>query len=438
MAGPTRKLFRTEALERLSSPDDLERLMPVTRAKDWLLIVVTGALLSLLVIWSIVGRVPTLVAGRGVILRPQQVMPIQTMVAGRVLSLHVHTGDRIQKGDLIATLDQSDILKRIDENRGQAELLEEQDRRQHAAEQRQIALQSQQDTLERAGLAAQRVTLRKNIAGAENIRPILEKRTEANRRLMAAGLIGAAADDVSVAELAVHDNAAKLEEYTSRLSQIDGQLQHIETRGVTLAAQVLDASLARRNAIAQVRRSIEIDAFQVRRDGMIRSQYSGTVAEVMASVGQVMPAGGRLLTLDAEAPGVGLISISYFPVRDGKRIQPGMPMQVTPDTVERERFGGILATVISVSPGPVTREGAAATIGNADVVQSLIPDGGFIEVRARLELDPSATSGYRWSSSRGPDMKVTEGLTHSTRVTVEGRAPVTYLVPALREVSRIY
>jgi len=378
------------------------------------------------------------VAGRGVILRPQQVMPIQTMVAGRVLSLNVHTGDRVQKGDLIATLDQSDVLKRIDENRRHAELLEEQDRRQHAAEQRQIALQSQQDTLERAGLEAQRVTLQKNIEGAENIRPILEKRTEANRKLIAAGLVGAAADDVSVAELAVHDNAAKLEEYTSRLSQIDGQLQHIETRGVTLAAQVLDASLTRRNAIAQVRRSIEIDAFQVRRDGTIRSQYSGTVAEVMASAGQVMPAGGRLLTLDAEAPGVGLISISYFPVRDGKRVQPGMPMQVTPDTVERERFGGILATVISVSPGPVTREGAAATIGNADVVQSLIPDGGFIEVRARLEVDPSATSGYRWSSSRGPDMKVTEGLTHSTRVTVEGRAPVTYLVPALREVSRIY
>jgi NHLM bacteriocin system secretion protein len=423
MADQNRTLYRAEALDRLSSPDDLERLMPVTGAKDWLLIVVTGVLLSLVVTWSIVGRVPTIVAGRGVILRPQQVMPVQSMVAGHLLSLRVHSGDRVKEGDLVATIDRSDILKRMDENRRHAEVLEEQDRRQSAAGQRQMALQSQQDSLERAGLEAQRATLRKNIAGAERLRPILETRVEANRKLVTKGLMGAAAGDVSAAELAVRENAATLEEYSSRLSQIDGQLQQIETRGVTLAKQILDESLARRNEIAQVRRSIEIDAFQVREEGDIRSQYAGTVAEVMAAVGQVLPAGGRLLTLDAEAPGVGLVSVSYFPVRD---------------TVERERFGGILATVTSVSPGSVTREGAANTIGNADVVQSLMPEGGYIEVRARLETDPSTTSGYRWSSSRGPEMKVTEGLTHATRVTVEGRAPVTYLLPVLREVSRIY
>ena len=68
MAEPTRKLFRAEALDRAASPDDLERLMPLTGSKDWLLIAVTGALLSLVVVWAVVGRVPTIVAGRGVIL----------------------------------------------------------------------------------------------------------------------------------------------------------------------------------------------------------------------------------------------------------------------------------------------------------------------------------------------------------------------------------
>jgi HlyD family secretion protein len=438
MVDANRTLYRAETLDRLSSPDDLERLMPVTGARDWLLIVVTGVLLSLLAIWSIAGRVPTIVAGRGVILRPQQVVPVQTMVAGRLLSLRFRAGDRVGQGDLIATIDRSDILKRIDEDRRHAEVLEEQDRRQSAAGQRQMALQSKQDSLERAGLEAQRATLRKNIAGAESLRPILEARTDAIRKLVTAGLAGAAAPEMTDAELAVRENAAKIEDYSSRLSQIDGQLQQIGTRGVTLARQILDESLQRRNEIARVRRSIEIDAFQVREEGNIHSQYAGTIAEVMATVGQVLPAGGRLLTLDAEAPGIGLVSISYFPVRDGKRIQPGMSVQITPDTVERERFGGILATVTAVSPGSVTREGASSTIGNADMVQSLMPEGGSIEVRARLETDASTASGYRWSSSRGPRIHVTEGLTHATRVTVDGRAPVTYLLPFLRDISRIY
>ena len=71
-------------------------------------------------------------------------------------------------------------------------------------------------------------------------------------------------------------------------------------------------------------------------------------------------------------------------------------------------------------------------------MQSLMPEGAYIEVRARLEQDPATPSGYRWSSSRGPDIRLTSGLTNSTRVTIEGRAPVTYLLPILRETAGVY
>ena len=438
MADPARQLFRAEALDRAASPDDLERLMPVTGSKDWLLIVVASALVSLVVVWSFVGRVPTIVAGRGVILRPEQVRSVQTTVAGRLLSIQVRRGDPVREGDLVATIDQSDLLKRIDEHRQHLQRLESQDRLQRTAEERQLALQSRQDALERAGLESERGTLRNNIAGGERLRSVLEDRAAATRKLVAAGLVGAAASEVSEIELDVQDNAAQIEEYASRLSQIDGQLQSIDTRRDALEKQILDASLARRNEMAHTRRNIELDTFQVRQDGSIRTQHAGTVAEITAAVGQVLPAGGRVLTLDVETPDARLVSISYFPVRDGKRIQPGMPIQVTPDPVERARFGGIVATVMSVSTAPVTREGATATVGNAEVVQTLMPDGGYIEVRARLETDASTPSGYRWSSSRGPDLQISEGLTHSTRVTIEGRAPVTYLMPVLREASQIY
>jgi HlyD family secretion protein len=373
-----------------------------------------------------------------VILRPRQIMEAQTTVAGRILSLRVHGGDRVREGDLIATLDQSDILKRIQENRRHAEVLEEQDRRKNAAEQHQAALQAQQDGMERSGLETSRGALRKNLADAESLRPVLQAHAESNRKLVTEKLLGFAGKDVADSESAVRDNDAKIADYATRLGQIDAQLQQIETRGATLARQILEESLTRRNDIEQIRRTIELDDFQIRQDGNIRSQYSGRVAEVMAAAGQVMPAGGRLLTLEAEDAGVGLLSISYFPVRDGKRIHPGMRLQVTPDTVQRERFGGILGTVSSVSPVAVTKEGATSTIGNGELVQNLMPEGGYIEVRAMLEPDLSTASGYRWSSSRGPDMKVTAGLTHSTRVTIEGRAPVTYLLPILRELSGVY
>lgn len=438
MPGPNKKLFRSEALERLSSPDNLERLMPVAGALDWLLIAVTGFLLACVVVWSIIGRVPTIAAGRGVILRPRQVMQAQTTLGGRILSLRVRAGDHVRQGDLIASIDQSDIVKRIDENRRNVAALEDQDRRRTAAAQLQTELQTQQDATERAGLESQRRALNKSLADATALRPVLEAHAQSERNLVKEHLLGFAAQELVDAESKVRDNEANIQDYTLRLGQIDGQLRQIETRSASLSKQFLDESLTRRNEIEQVRRNIALDEFQVREDGRIRSEYTGRVAEVMAATGEVMPAGGKLLTLEVENPGDGLVSISYFPVRDGKKIQPGMRIQVTPDTVERERFGGILGTVISVSPIPVTREGATSTIGNAEVVQSLMPEGGYIEVRARLETDPSTVSGYRWSSSRGPAMKITSGLTHSTRVTVEGRAPVTYFLPILREISGVY
>ena len=438
MASPDKKLFRPEALERMTSPDNLERLMPVAGALDWLVIAVTGFLLVCAVVWSVVGRVPTIANGRGLILRPRQVMQSQTTVAGRILSLKVRVGDRIRAGDLIATIDQSDVVQRIDENRRSVASLEEQDTRRTAAAQRQMELQTQQDSMERAGLEAQRNALRRSLADATNLRPILTAHAESERSMVKEHLVGFAAQEVVDAESKVRDNEANIQDYTLRLGQIDGQLRQIETRNATLSKQFLDESIGRRNDIDQIRRTISLDEFQVRDYGRILSQYTGRVSEVMAATGDVMPAGGRLLTLEVDTSDAGLMSISYFPVGDGKKIQPGMRIQVTPDTVERERFGGILGTVTSVSPIPVTREGASSTIGNADIVQSLMPAGGFIEVRARLETDPSTFSGYKWSSSRGPDLKITSGLTHSTRVTVEDRAPVSYFLPVLREASGVY
>src|SRR5580658_8624144 len=154
-----RELFRKQALKHVSSPDNLEQLMPVAGAKDWLLMATAGAMLGLFGVWSFAGRVPTIATGRGVILRPRQVTQAQASAAGRILSLRVHVGDRVTEGDLIATIDQGDIVKRIEENRRAVAALEDQDRRKTTAENSQLELQTQQDAMERRGLEAQRTAL---------------------------------------------------------------------------------------------------------------------------------------------------------------------------------------------------------------------------------------------------------------------------------------
>lgn len=98
-------------------------------------------------------------------------------------------------------------------------------------------------------------------------------------------------------------------------------------------------SRARRDAVARIRHSMELDEFQLQRDGKIRSDYTGRAAEGMAAVG-----------LEADSPGGELESVSYFPVRDGKKIQAKMQVQIIPDTMERERYGGILGKCRACTP----------------------------------------------------------------------------------------
>jgi hypothetical protein len=135
--------------------------------------------------------------------------------------------------------------------------------------------------------------------------------------------------------------------------------------------------------------------------------------------------------------GEALICRTYFAVRDGKRIQPGMRIEVVPDTVKRERFGGIVGKVRTVSQIPVSRDAAAAALGNSDLAGRLLGEPPCIEVIVELERDSSTFSGLRWTSSHGPEMRVSPWTTTVGRVTLEERAPLSYVLPFVRSASGI-
>lgn len=58
-------LFRQSALDRLSTPDDLDELMHVASPRYWLVLVALAGLLVTAIIWSAVTMIPTTVAAVG-------------------------------------------------------------------------------------------------------------------------------------------------------------------------------------------------------------------------------------------------------------------------------------------------------------------------------------------------------------------------------------
>jgi HlyD family secretion protein len=127
------------------------------------------------------------------------------------------------------------------------------------------------------------------------------------------------------------------------------------------------------------------------------------------------------------------------PAHEGKKIKDGMVVRLAPSTVKPEEYGYIMARVKWVSEYPVTRDYLLAELGgNESLVQSLLQGGSPMELVAHIEVHPSTPSGYRWSSSRGPDIKIGSGTICHASIVLECVRPITLLLPFLKKETGIH
>lgn len=474
-------LFRKESLERLSSPERLDQLMKVVGPKSWLPLTALGSLVVVALIWSVYGRIPITVEGRGVLIHPRNVVPFQSKSSGQLLALNINVGDVVKKGDVIATVDQTDLRKQLQLQRAKLAQLEEQDRNTSS-------VQGQRKDLDRKAIQEQRQSLQQRLKIVQDLTPILREkglvsiqgdRQNVQQRLRSLqGLLptfkkrlenrqmlfkeGAVPDDtVLQARQEYLDGIANINEAQSQLKELDvkeadalqqylsnlneikniqAQLQEQNTKEANIAQEDLENSTNRKQEIQEVKREIDRLELQLGNSSQIISQHSGRILEVTVNPGQVVEAGARLGSMEEQNPSSKLVGITYFPIGDGKKVQPGMTLQITPQTVKRERFGGILGDVTTVSAFPITKEAAASMVGNPEVVEALVPQGqeGVMQVFGDLKLEPTTFTGYKWSSSQGPRLKISPGTTTTVRVKVEELAPITFVLPILRSNSGIY
>jgi HlyD family secretion protein len=332
-------------------------------------------------------------------------------------------------------------------------------------------------------LAQQRISLQQRLKDAESLVPLLEQRLLKRRELAGSG--GISTDSLLQVEQEYKEGIQKIAELQTQLKELDlteaqtqqtyeesvnkigemqaqlqelevqraktereyldnlnairdieTQLQELDTKAKRLDQESLEASSQRQKEIQEVSRGITKLERDISENSRILSVQEGCILEFSAALGQVVQPGSRLGNMRVGGEDHKGQALAYFMIKDGKQIKPKMSIHITPDTVQRERFGGIVGKVTGVSPLPVTPEGTVAAIGNSQVVKNLIGEAGAaIEITAELETDPRTPSGYKWSSSKGPDSKITSGTTATVRVTVEERAPITFVLPFLRELA---
>jgi len=266
-------IFRQSALEELSSPEQLDTLMQVTRPRGWLALLTLVAVLFIALVWSFLGRIPNTVAGGGMLVGSGGVNRVVSSATGQLYDLTVRIGESVNAGAVIG-----------------------------------------------------------------HVRPI------------------------------------------------DPAYQPVA----------------------------------------ISTPFAGRVIETAVVPGDFVNRGDAILTLGPIDDD--LSAILYLPFSEGRRVAPGMEVQISPSTVAKEEYGVMKGIVRSVGEFPATSDRMMRMLGDPRAVEQLAAVGLPLEVHVDLIPDAATPSGYRWSSPQGPPVRLHNGTLVQATVIVNQERPIQLLL----------
>jgi multidrug efflux pump subunit AcrA (membrane-fusion protein) len=373
--------FRQEALQAHTSPEKLDQPLPLLRPSLWALLLSLLSFTAAIGVWSVLGRVPVRIQGRGVLLLPESLVPVQSPSGGPLQQILVREGDCVQAHQPLARIDLVPLRGAIE-----------------AAERRIQQLRRQNQL---AALQAQR---ERALAAAD-----LE-------RLLPYRGTGAIAEETFI------DKERQLQRIDSQqLAESQQRLQGINDEALALSRQQREYKLS----------------------SLVLSPVAGCLVEQLVQPGAVVTPGTTIFSLDRRDPRQQLVSLVYFPSQDGKRLKPGQSVRITPTTTKPQRHGGIRGRILSLRTLPVSREGLRQRLGLESLVQTVQPPGSagnepLIEAVTSLQRDPNTLSRFDWGGGPGPDLRLTPGTSTEVSVLVEDRQPISYVIPLLRDITGIY
>ncbi|MCG9966575.1 NHLP bacteriocin system secretion protein [Pelotomaculum terephthalicicum JT] len=459
-------IFRKVSLERLSSPEQLDQLFSVTTPRAWYALIAIGCILATSLLWGILGRVPLKVNGQGIIIKSFGMYNIAHPAGGQISDLRVSVGDVVKRGDVVARIEQPDLVTQINDLKAGLERLKklevsdanpnegdlgsdlsdlydlirrikearsslpyEEANYKSAVSGRQYEIESAKISLEQARVNEKNKqdyvdkldNLYKNGAVTEI------ELTNARKDLELARLEVRTAEE-ELAKLSAGEWQETIITYKEKLQQAQLNVQLLEEQFVTTKAMKI---VETEKKISQLQDDLNLKTEVV-------SRVDGRVLEVQARKGDMIAPGANLVSLERMGNTINLEVVLYVKAEEGKNIKPGMEAQISPSTVKKEEYGFMLGRVVSVSEYPATAQGMMTSLGSRELVSRLSEEGSPLEVHIDVITDESTVSGYKWSSSKGPPLKINSGTFCAGTVSVSERRPISMVVPMAKKALSIY
>ncbi len=95
--------YRKSSLEKISSPEQLDKVLRVTSPLSWLPLLGLTVIVVVTVIWSIVGTIPVTITSRGIVSSQLGSNAVYSQEQGKVVSVRVREGEELHLGMPVMT-----------------------------------------------------------------------------------------------------------------------------------------------------------------------------------------------------------------------------------------------------------------------------------------------------------------------------------------------
>lgn len=414
--------FRKAALNALSSPEALNQVLVVTKPTSWLALVALGIVVVSAFLWGVLGSIPTVVEARGILVQQGGITAITALGSGVLSRMVVDEGDTISIGDTLALIDVPDLQLKLENSYAAVRDADS----VYTSTLHSVSLSGSLRSSTSNNLSSERSI---NLKAAQDKLANEERQVVAMKNLLDRGLI------TNSEYFAAKENLLQAQQAVVHVRTVELQ---DKTQDIQSSFQNQQSLIRAKDQLASAIRAAKEIQLQYDISRVVKAKCSGVVTQISAGLGDVIASGTPILSIEEDMndnyKGTQLSVAIFVPPAQGKKIFTGMRVRVVPTNVEASEFGSIEANTKYVSKFPLDANAVRRFINNEALstyfsVQQEPPIG----VIAELVVDKNNTSGFRWTSGRGPDVRITSGSICTCSIIVDDQRPITLLLPWLKK-----
>lgn len=408
------KLFREKSLLRLNNPEKLDNLFRIVSPLNWLILIGLALLLLMIVAWSIWGRIDTRISGNGILISGgQKIYDAIAEESGRLLTVDVQIGEIVKKGQQLATLKLPLLNLELENKQQLLGTLQKQLNDLQQFIQKDFKLEQEKNAVLQANWASD---LRNANLHLEYLKNAIEEREK---------LVGKAVSRQELADLKsnyfkeIQERDEIQKKMTDNIIEFKRRTEANQQRIIELKNRILQAQME----LALVQKKIKVHS-------IIVSPVDGEIINILGKPGEIVQMGNKVMDIEPYAETID--AAVYVPAGMGKVILPGMVAHVVPGTVKKQEYGSILGIVESVASFPSTHSSMMAVLSNEKLVEKFTKDGPQLYVRIDLK-EANTPSHFKWTTSKGPNMIITNGTLCTADIVIKTQPPITLVVPAIKQ-----